>query len=78
MKVYTTAINDLQSALTKLEDRIILTSDKNMAEREYAISELRYHQKLLSSFLGYSQDLQVDIVLDLIAILGEIEKWLNE
>ena len=55
-----------------------MASDKNISDREYAISEIRYYKGLMSSFLGYPQNLQVDIMVDLSDTIEEVEKWLNE
>lgn len=78
MKVHTQKISKLQLALSKLEDRIILASNKAIDEREYAISEIRYYKKLMENFFGYAMDLKADIIIDLLDMIEEVEKWLSE
>lgn len=78
MRVQEQKIIKLQAALSKLEDRVVMASDKNISDREYAISEIRYYKGLMDSFLGYPQNLQVDIMVDLSDMIEEVEKWLNE
>jgi hypothetical protein len=68
----------LQQALEELEDRIIFTSNKNIQDREYGISEIRYYKKLLTTFFDYPEDLQHEIVSNLFAMVEEIELWLQE
>lgn len=78
MKVYAQKINNLQQALSKLEDRVVLTSDKDTENRIYAISEIRYYKKLVESFFEYPPELKMDIVADLSDMIGVLEKWLAE
>ena len=40
-------LEKLQAALSAVEDKIVLRSDKVLEEREYAISEIRYYKKIL-------------------------------
>ena len=70
-------ISGLQKALESLEDRVILSSKRNIDQRLYAISELRYYRALLYSFFEYPLNLQVDIITDMIDMIEEVEKWLK-
>ena len=78
MKVQEQKISNLHDALSKLEDKIVFTSSKELADREYAISEIRYYKNLIKSFFSYPKNLQADIVIDLADTIEEVEKWLNE
>lgn len=71
-------ISNLQRALNLLEDQVVLRSNKNIEDREYAISELRYYKKLSCSFFSYPTSVQTEIVMDMIAMIDEVELWLNE
>lgn len=72
------SINKLQQALIDLEDRIVLASDRKLEDRTYGISEIRYYRNLITKFLDYPKDVQVEISLNLAAMLEEVELWLNE
>jgi hypothetical protein len=72
------SISRLQQALIDLEDRIVMASDRSLEDREYGISEIRYYRNLVSTFLEYPQDLQLEISLNLAAMIEEVELWLNE
>ena len=78
MSTYTQTVTKLQEALSNLEDKIVLTSDKRITDREYAISEIRYYKKLIESYFDYPSDLQNNIVIDLTETLEVIEQWINE
>ena len=70
-------ISGLQKALESLEDRVILSSKRNIDQRLYAISELRYYRELIYSFFEYPLNLQVDIITDMIDMIEEVGKWLK-
>lgn len=72
------SISRLQQALIDLEDRIVLASNRKFEDREYGISEIRYYRNLVSKFMDYPHDVQLEISLGLAAMLEEIELWLNE
>jgi hypothetical protein len=78
MGIYTESVSKLITALSKVEDRIILTSDKELSDREHAISELRYYKTLLESFSTYPEELQNSITVELNETLGVIAEWLDE
>lgn len=78
MKVHSQALARLQKSLTDLEYKIIMTSNKVLEDRTYAISEIRYYKKLLQSYFEYPKELQVNITVDLSETLEVIEEWLQE
>lgn len=70
-------LEKLQAALSAVEDKIVLRSDKVLEEREYAISEIRYYKKILVNFFEYSKIDQTHLAVSVQDSLEEIRKWLQ-
>lgn len=68
----------LMKALDKLQERIALTSDKNIDERCYALSEIWYYKERIAEFFTLDPEIQARIISDLAETAEVMKQWLNE
>lgn len=78
MKIDASALNKLSKSLSRLEDKIVLTSNKDIDERLHALSEIRYYKKITQTFNSLKDPDRASVVTDLVGTLEEMEKWFYE
>lgn len=77
MQICSNQLQNLIDALNSLETIIVLRSNKNIDEREHAITELRYYKGLLPDFPFLSEEDQNELLVQLYVLIEELRTWLE-